>query len=123
MSIIEEQSVETPEAYWKARDEEQEAAGPWFVHLFDTGTAYGGPEEGGWWYATGNPSSDVGHGSVGPMGYREAIEVRGHLQAFADAESNDRRGCGSYACYQRYEWQVSNERQPQAYPESRPHYC
>ena len=28
----------------------------WYVNTYECGRAYGGPEEGGWWYAYGTPT-------------------------------------------------------------------
>lgn len=44
-----------PDAYNDYEDEEPEYSGPWTVCLFLIDQAYGGPEEGGWWYIYGDP--------------------------------------------------------------------
>jgi hypothetical protein len=32
--------------------------GTWFVHRFEVGQVFGGPEEGGWWYDAGSPDPE-----------------------------------------------------------------
>jgi hypothetical protein len=97
----------------------------WYVHLFHVTREYGGPEEGGWYYTAGQAiSRPWGHGSIGPFSDpKDAYEVCGHANAFADVEMNaGARPLSSVLSTGRYEWRVTTDRDAQDFPEFRPHY-
>lgn len=87
------------------------------VYLYDR--AYGGPEEGGWWYDEFTPVAD------------ECLEhiSEEHAQAHADkaiawaAEENSHRA-SPHSVHGEGHYVVRVEAYPaEAYPKARPHYC
>lgn len=96
----------------------------WWVHKYEVRQEYGGAEEGGWWYDSGDPV--------------EGWEVKGYSveeEAFAKArELNDqehdrqkREEDYEYTSVLSYKsrhfsYQVEETSIPKAYPEVRPHY-
>jgi hypothetical protein len=102
----------------------------WTVAIFMVDRAYGGPEEGGWWYTYGTPIDHIPDG-VNPHDLitvfaadskKEAHAWRDTLQASLDAGPNKgRRDIGSVLS----EGQYAAELQagwPRAYPDVIPHY-
>jgi hypothetical protein len=105
------------------------------VAIFLVDRAYGGPEEGGWWFNTGEPIDHIPDG-INPhdlitvfdarddvrAAMEEAIAWTEKLQAQLDAGPNHGRreissvlSTGRYAAEMQAGW-------PKAYPETRPHY-
>jgi hypothetical protein len=87
-----------------------------FVNVYLTDRAYGGPEEGGWWFDTGQFIRGVEALSD------EAERVKNTLQSWCDGENAERRSdISSVLSEGRYE--VCIEDEPGAdYPTTRPHY-
>lgn len=76
--------------------------GSWFVTVFDTRQEYGGPEEGGWWYRSG----DRAYG-YRVRGYQAAVLLAEELEATIGKEQR-----------------VRLSREPEHhFPKQRPHYC
>lgn len=114
------------------RPVEKPAAPFWTVAIYLVDQAYGGPEEGGWWYQTGervdhaldgfNPNLllTVFHGD---RAEDQAVYFSGAIQKLLDAGPNaGRRDISSVLSTGRYQAQVHNGHPPQHYPERRPHY-
>lgn len=88
------------------------------VNLYLLDRAYGGPEEGGWWY-------DCGEFQRGFTCYtaKKAERIRRLVQRIADARNTDggNHDLSSVLCEGRYEAHI--ERHPgKSFPTVRPHY-
>lgn len=87
------------------------------VYLCDR--AYGGPEEGGWWYTTGELCRAIRvFGNL-----NRALEHAWRLQMRLDATLNrGRRDISSVLSTGRYYAEVHDDTLPDCYPSVRPHY-
>lgn len=88
----------------------------WYVVVYEVDRAYGGREEGGWWYDCGEPVHQV----VVVGDWADAVKVRDELRASEDWQDTGDVGSVLYSggCYS-----VSVEDKPgEAYPQSRPRY-
>jgi hypothetical protein len=87
------------------------------VHLVDK--AYGGPEEGGWWYQTGEHVR-----TLRVFGCNErAVTYARRLDRLLDATLNKgRRPISSVLSEGRYEADVFEHVVPEHYPATKPHY-
>ena len=47
----------------------------YYVHKYETSLAYGGPEEGGWWYDLLTPCDDSTDDTQGPFAFEESAYV------------------------------------------------
>lgn len=107
-----------------------EALSPPFytVAIFLVDRAYGGPEEGGWWYACGTPCDELfpelGEYGV-PKIFTSYDDAMAHMTAagkLVDEHMNKgRRPISSVLSEGKYR-AVLCEGYPAAYPETRPHY-
>ena len=92
-----------------------------FVSIYRIDLAYGGPEEGGWWYQCGEPV-------IGPelrafTSRDEAEAYRDELAAGAVAEMNEGLPeIHSVNSEGRYVAIIDEDAYPAAYPTERPHY-
>ena len=91
------------------------------VYLCDR--AYGGPEEGGWWYDCGEPSPEhLKHLRV----FSNRAEARLHchgMQEMLDREDNvGRSPISSVLSTGQYRALIDEDKLPEAYPAIRPHY-
>jgi hypothetical protein len=92
--------------------------------------AYGGSEEGGWWYIYGEREDSFAGNNIEPADYlsvhptqEAALEARKALQAKLDAEINvGRRSISSVLSEGMYEAEVHNGHPPKRWPEQRPFY-
>jgi len=66
------------------------ASGGLFVNVYDQNEAYGGPEEGGWYYTQGRFLEGVPASSP-----QQAEEIRERLKAKYSGENDSRRPAGS----------------------------
>ena len=85
--------------------------------------AYGGPEEGGWWYDTTEPV--VGPDIPLPSVWRTMDEAQAACDALSDwcVEHNEgRREIGSVLSEGRYGTMIYEGQFPHPTPEERPHY-
>ena len=90
----------------------------WYVNAYETYDAYGGPEEGGWWYTVGTPTGE----SFGPFDDIEtAWEQEYVLRDWADGKNEGRwprhssNGGDWFALY-------VEDHPPKAFPEEYPRY-
>lgn len=97
----------------------------WFsVAVFLIDDAYGGPEEGGWYYRHGHPVE-----SAGPLlrtfkHWEDAIAYRDRLQNAIDICWNyGRPKISSVLSEGEYRVIISADELPQAFPRVRPQYC
>ena len=93
--------------------------GPFTVCLFEYDRAYGGSEEGGWWYETGTPEVTE-HMRVFRV-EKDASEYAESLQPVSDDLNEGRPDVCSVLSRGRYKFPVC-EGMPRAYPETRPSY-
>lgn len=91
-----------------------------YVAVFLEDRAYGGPEEGGWWYDTGDLVRTVWQG---PASQAEAAEVYAERlnKKLETTLNHGRRPISSVLSEGRYRALVCNE-PPASWPEQRPHY-
>ncbi len=105
---------------WDDPDEALRNAGevvsppPCFVCVYDVGREYGGPEEGGWWYDTGDPMWETAAAFATEA---EAVKYADLLRA--DFPPTGRRS--SVLGGDDYNVEISREL-PAFYPAERPHY-
>ena len=89
------------------------------VAIYAIDRAYGGPEEGGWWYDTGTLERIVAirHSEEGAFELaRRADRLLSHIE-------RDRRDIGSMAYGgERHAAEVFETTAPRFFPEERPHY-
>jgi len=90
------------------------------IHLVDR--AYGGPEEGGWWYTYGEPVIDDPDFPCPVCTHIEAdaIAIQERMEKFIET-LEPRRSINSVLSEGEY-WAVIQEGLPQAWPVERPHY-
>jgi hypothetical protein len=107
----------------------------WTVAIYLVDQAYGGPEEGGWWYQCGERVDHALDGippefifnsfnpANGKSAEKCAQDFAGILQVLLDRGPNmGRRDISSVLSTGRYNAQVYNGHPPKHYPERRPHY-
>lgn len=88
-----------------------------YVVLWFNTRDYGGPEEGGWFYDTGEPQKVY---AVGPD---EDLDAKlGEVREMADKRNVGRRSLGSVLSTGRYSVSWENE-YPASYPSEVPYYC
>ena len=99
--------------------EEQYNAGPWFVCLYLIDRAYGGPEEGGWYYECGQPEPTQ-HLRV----FDTIEEARAYVMSLKPVEVEMNAGrpdISSVLSRGCYDFRIARG-WPEAYPANRPHY-
>lgn len=94
----------------------REVVGPrCWINIYDENRAYGGPEEGGWWYTYG----EIVRSIRVPLAHVERVRAR--VQSACDRANAGNPGLGSVACAGVYAVRV--ERGPgRSYPQERPRY-
>lgn len=105
-------------------DIQRDYTSKWYIHKHETALAYGGPEEGGWWYDTGVPVEDWEVLSF--TSEDAAYEVCRQLNDEEDTRREEEEqhkytdvlsGQSTFYSYSVEEYPV-----PQPYPMVRPHY-
>ena len=96
----------------------------WFVvSVYICYQAYGGPEEGGWWYGTGSPVLDATPLMRVFRDHESAASYADRLQRALDATWNHGRPPVSSVCSEgRYTAIIDQNEMPAHYPTQRPHY-
>lgn len=86
--------------------------------------AYGGPEEGGWWYDTFEPLDEYAHMTKIVITAEEAYRHRDELRQWIVSEklNEGRRPTSSVLSEGQYDVHVYRGRYPHYVPERRPHY-
>ena len=96
----------------------------WFavaVYLCDQ--AWGGPEEGGWWYGTGSLVRVIRHERTEDRAYAYARRINARLKSRGFGPNRDRREMSSVLSEGEYWAEVRPaDEVPAHYPEHRPHY-
>jgi len=93
------------------------------VAVYEIDRAYGGPEEGGWWYNTGELVRVLR--AFKSSQEQQAMEFcsRVNRSLHFKAEHNNVRSTGSVAyCGGRYAAEMHDGTAPESYPECHPHY-
>lgn len=90
------------------------------VYLIDR--AYGGPEEGGWWYNTGAPADDYSRFTRGFRNEQKAIAYADRLNRLLCSPLNKGRRPTSSVLSEGSYFAEVREGNPRAYPEIRPTY-
>ena len=94
----------------------------WSVAVFLCDRAYGGPEEGGWWYECGEPVEEYSQFTRYFINKSEAFVYQNRLQARLCNKLNEgRREISSVLSEGQY-YATINEGPPVAYPQTRPYY-
>lgn len=89
----------------------------WWVNVYELNQGYGGPEEGGWWFTTGDVRVRIPCAS-----YEQAEDVREWLREGQFGEETGRYPLHS-VCYEGGSYQVSIDKRPgQNFPEHTPRY-
>jgi len=105
----------------------------YYVNIYDVGQAYGGPEEGGWWYATGEFIETVGTAATreAAMALRDTIEERqtAYRMGLGQHDGVDANGDGDDSYLMRGgRWGEGTlkawveEHPGRSFPTERPHY-
>lgn len=100
--------------HWRYMVAEPEPV-PYYVNVYEVGQGYGGPEEGGWWFSTGQPVNDA-------CCTEETLE-RAELVAekLRDAYPSTRN---QYSVLGGEDYSVLIEdHPPRGWPDVRPRYC
>jgi hypothetical protein len=100
---------------------EQQMAFTTAIFLIDR--AYGGPEEGGWYYDTGEPSDEHANHTRGFDNQIDACAYARELDSFifTSGMNKGRREISSVLSTGRYA-AIVQEGQPKSYPDERPYY-
>ena len=85
------------------------------VAIYMEDRAYGGPEEGGWYYHAGYPV-------LTHCIFSKKQAVQTFIQYFDEYEIQEQPSLGLSTTYSNYEVNFSTE-YAKVYPESKPHYC
>lgn len=89
------------------------------IHLFDQ--AYGGPEEGGWWYQYGFPDEDYWKFTRLFETREEAREYGETLDSMIAELNQDRPSISSVSSIGCYQWIIQDD-YPHEWPQQIPHY-
>ena len=90
----------------------------WYVNTYEVYRAYGGPEEGGWWYDIGKPVSVTAYGTR-----EEAKAQWTKLLKWAEKANKD-EGRDNSSVNGTFEYRVRLEGQHgRHYPMEQPYYC
>jgi hypothetical protein len=103
--------------------------GAFCVGIYVQNRAYGGPEEGGWWYATGYLADEPDLRAMRRTfrSERDAIEYANRLNDSVCAEINGEKpsykhDLKSVCCEGHYRAEVHDDECPNEYPSERPYY-
>lgn len=96
----------------------------YYIHKYEVAQQYGGPEEGGWWYDSGNPCSDWK-----PLMCEDEEQACEVCRTLNHAERErarveERYGYDSVLAYRstHYAYDVTEDYKAWPYPKERPHY-
>lgn len=105
-------------------DHEHEDSHWWSVAIYECNLAYGGPEEGGWWYDCGQVYIDREAPPIIVSKREDIPAAREKLREYIKtAELNKGRyDTSSVLCNGYYEVRVFENELPTYFPKERPHY-
>jgi len=94
----------------------------WIVAVYAAELAWGGPEEGGWWYDVGSLVRIVRTFASEERAYAYARRLNGKLQSRVICPNYGKREKSSVLSDGVYEASVYQDHAPKGYPAERPHY-
>lgn len=96
----------------------------WYIHKHSVAQAYGGPEEGGWWYDTGVPVEDWTVPSYDDEDIAYMFCRALNYQEYERRENEEEYEYTSVLSYrsEHYSYTVEDFPIPRPFPEYRPHY-
>jgi len=94
----------------------------WIVAVYETELAYGGPEEGGWWYDMGSLVRIVRMFPSEDRAYWYARRLNRKLHSRVIGPNQGKREKSSVLSDGVYEAGVHQDHAPRSYPATRPHY-
>jgi hypothetical protein len=98
--------------------------GRWVVSIMLVDRAYGGPEEGGWWFNYGQVAPEHAKHTKVFNDEKEAENYLGNLRIDVCKKLNEgRRDIGSVLSEGIYEAVMQEGSEPHNWPRVRPHYC
>lgn len=121
--LVETIPMEDPNGSWSLCD----VTPTFYANLYLQDRAYGGPEEGGWWYDTLTPATDYDWDNPPPpyghfLSPQQAEAAATKLREWCDNENSNRRPISSTAS--KGVFIVALESWPaEHYPKQRPYYC
>jgi len=95
----------------------------WCACVYLVDRAYGGPEEGGWYYDTGEPQPEMGD-NLDAQFFASRSEAQRHVDCYkydVHKLNQGRAPVSSVNSEGIYEWRITFG-MPQSYPQERPHY-
>jgi hypothetical protein len=95
----------------------------WWIHKYEVALAYGGPEEGGWWFDTGVPTGFT----MGPFTDEEAAYEQCRVLNYLEYERAEREETYDYSSVlsyrsNHYSYSVEDSPIAEPYPKVKPHY-
>lgn len=98
----------------------------YYINRYTVNQAYGGPEEGGWWFECGIYQMSIPRLLYASGAKEVAIALRDRLQEQTDEEQDAgpdayRRNLSSVCCEGRTVWRLETH-EGKDYPTERPHY-
>src|SRR5262245_61972197 len=101
---------------------------PYYIHKHEVSLAYGGPEEGGWWYEEGTPVSDS-EWETARWAFTDEDKAYEKCRELNEAErerakKEEQFEYSSVLAYKstHYSYRVEEFSLPKSYPDRRPHY-
>lgn len=94
----------------------------YLVAVYDSSLAWGGPEEGGWWYDAGSLARIVRLFRNADQAYLYARRLNKKLESRTYGPNQGKREKSSVISDGVYEAHVCQDHVPQFYPAERPHY-
>jgi hypothetical protein len=93
----------------------------YIVAIYKCNRAYGGPEEGGWWYDMGELVKIIKVFKDEDRAYQYAYDIQRLLRILVNKKRPE-RDINSVLCEGMYCAEVHEGSPPTMYPETRPHY-
>lgn len=94
----------------------------WIVAVYNAELGYGGPEEGGWWFDTGELVRIVRTTAGEDRAYAYARKLNSKLRSREFGPNKGRRDKSSVLSDGFYEAMVYRDNAPKSFPDHRPHY-
>lgn len=93
-----------------------------YLCIYEYDQAYGGPEEGGWWYEYGVPLYQYTRCVSSRLSLSEFYRIREGLQAICNRLNRGRLPVSSVLSEGQFKVCFSEEK-PEPYPTRKPYYC
>lgn len=108
--------------YIHIEEEEKPIRGSYVVAVYHCEQAWGGPEEGGWWYDTGNLTRIVDTFRTDQAAYEYSRRLNNRLRSRKFGPNLGKREYTSSISTGEYRAQTFEDTAPTYFPESRPRY-